>query len=241
MTEDEQSDVLAGKQVETGGGGLIGLRPVVEYRVQSETVLEGEFGIVPRSDEGQLMVLDTDGEILEVQAVHRKGKSRQILDGCAEMEGHLEATTVHPYDRFDLCIQQTGFQQGNECITGAVEHEVTLGIHLQLRHRVLQGCLHHGCGRYGMSHLEGCQQLGKVLHHLCLHGLQVAGTLIRLIGHGCDHQLENGVTLKSFKLVVVIALPPDVESLAQQLLCPLFGFKYRLFHSILNFLINSTL
>ena len=39
MTEDEQSDVLAGKQVETGGGGLIGLRPVVEYRVQSETVM----------------------------------------------------------------------------------------------------------------------------------------------------------------------------------------------------------
>ena len=84
-----------------------------------------------------------------------------------------------------------------------------------------------------MPYLEGRQQLGEILHHLRLHCLQVAGALISLIGQGSNHQLENGIILKSFKLVVVIALPPDVESFAQQLLCPLFGFKYRLLHSSL--------
>ena len=81
-----------------------------------------------------------------------------------------------------------------------------------------------------MAGLVGSQQLGELFQHLRLQRFQVTGTLVGLIGQGSNQQLHHGITLKPLKPLVVVTLPPYINRLAQQLLCPLLGLKYRLFH-----------
>ena len=83
-----------------------------------------------------------------------------------------------------------------------------------------------------MPYLIGRQQLGKFFQDLGLHHFQVTDALVSLIGNGRYHEPEHGIIFQSFKLIVVIALPPDIDRLKQQLLRPLPCLKYGLFHSL---------
>ena len=112
----KQPDVLPGKQVKTRGRGLVRLTAIIEDGVQSETVLQRQFRIVPRPDQRQhpvslspclpaslspclpVSLSHAHREILEIQAVHRKGKPRQVFHWRVEADAHLEAPAVHSDD-----------------------------------------------------------------------------------------------------------------------------------------------
>ena len=81
VPDDEQADVLTGKQIKTGCRGLEGLTAVVEDGIESETVLQRELRIVPWLYKGYLLVFNADTEILKIQIVYYKGKSGQVFDG----------------------------------------------------------------------------------------------------------------------------------------------------------------
>ena len=165
----EHTDVLAGKQVHRQHRGVVHLRAVVGHGVQREARRERQFGIVPRLDERQRLLIDGDLQVLEVKVGDGKAEQGQVGHGIGKVDRHLPTATIHSDDRLHLGIDGTRLKQGYKRIVG--QHKRRVSTEGLLSNACRQLVLHNGRGGNGVSHLIGCQQSGELVKDLRLQAL----------------------------------------------------------------------